>query len=232
MKKSIFKNRAIKTLAVLGVISIFSLFGFASAFGYGGGGGGGFINTDPPAAPSTGFKVIINDGQAKTGNRQVKLTLDGGNEALFMAISNDANFTGANREDYSTAKDWTLSEGNGLKTVYAKFYSQNGFATAVISDDIILGAGGVVPQVLGIKIYNFTRNLGQGSRGADVKELQLFLIGNNTGPAARALAKIGATSYFGSYTRKALLEFQLLTKGLPHTGYFGNVTRTYLNNLQ
>ena len=87
------------------------------------------------------------------------------------------------------------------------------------------------PQVLGVKIYNFKRNLGFGSRGADVKELQLFLIEKNVGPAAAALAKIGATGYFGILTRKALAEYQKSVNIKPASGYFGAITRSYVNKL-
>ena len=73
-----------------------------------------------------------------------------------------------------------------------------------------------------------TANLYFGIRGSDVKILQEYLIAQNTGPAARALSKIGATSYFGVRTRAALAEFQAKV-GIPAWGKFGPITRAYLS---
>jgi peptidoglycan hydrolase-like protein with peptidoglycan-binding domain len=69
-----------------------------------------------------------------------------------------------------------------------------------------------------------------GSRGEDVKALQQFLIDANVGPDARSLAKIGATGYFGPYTKMALAEYQK-SVGIFAGGYFGPITRAYINKL-
>lgn len=73
------------------------------------------------------------------------------------------------------------------------------------------------------------RDLQLGDEGGDVKELQLFLIEQNTGPSAQELARVGATGYFGTYTKNALGEFQLEVGIMPHMGYFGQLTRSYLS---
>ncbi len=67
-----------------------------------------------------------------------------------------------------------------------------------------------------------------GSRGSDVTILQQFLISQNTGPAAQALATVGATAYFGALTRAALAEFQAKVGINPPMGYFGPITRGYI----
>jgi hypothetical protein len=77
-------------------------------------------------------------------------------------------------------------------------------------------------------ISSLATNLGQGSRGADVTVLQQFLMSQNKGPAAQALAAIGATGYFGPYTRAALAEFQAAVGISPALGNFGPITRTYI----
>jgi peptidoglycan hydrolase-like protein with peptidoglycan-binding domain len=61
-----------------------------------------------------------------------------------------------------------------------------------------------------------------------VMTLQQFLISQNKGPAARALANAGATGHFGSLTRAALAEFQASVGIGPAIGNFGAVTRAYL----
>jgi Ice-binding-like/Putative peptidoglycan binding domain len=78
-------------------------------------------------------------------------------------------------------------------------------------------------------IRTITANLQKGSRGNDVIILQQFLVSQNKGPAARALANAGATGRFGELTRTALVEFQKNAGISPALGYFGPSTRSYLN---
>ncbi len=79
--------------------------------------------------------------------------------------------------------------------------------------------------------YNFTRDLTVGSEGADVTALQNFLIAQNKGAAARALGNVGATGYFGTYTRNAVAEYQASRGITPTLGYFGPITRADVNAL-
>ena len=58
--------------------------------------------------------------------------------------------------------------------------------------------------------------------------LQNYLISQNTGPAAQKLRTHGATSYFGILTYNALVEFQT-SVGIHATGYFGSITRAWVN---
>lgn len=77
--------------------------------------------------------------------------------------------------------------------------------------------------------YTFTHNLSLNDKGEDVKNLQKLL--NSLG---FTISKTGAgspgkeTTLFGSLTYKALQKFQK-SIGLPTTGYFGPMTREYLN---
>ncbi len=75
---------------------------------------------------------------------------------------------------------------------------------------------------------SFTKNLQLGSKGTEVQALQLYLIGANAGPLARALAAKGATGYFGPVTKAALIEFQKARKITPASGLFGPKTRAYM----
>jgi murein DD-endopeptidase MepM/ murein hydrolase activator NlpD len=67
-----------------------------------------------------------------------------------------------------------------------------------------------------------------GSQGPLVIALQGFLIAKNTGPAARTLASVGATGFFGPLTQSALIEYQLAHGITPAAGYFGPKTRAYI----
>ncbi len=74
---------------------------------------------------------------------------------------------------------------------------------------------------------SLNRDLEIGAEGNDVKLLQELLIKANRGPAAILLSKSGATGYFGSLTKTALIEYQK-AYGIPTTGYFGPITRARL----
>ena len=71
----------------------------------------------------------------------------------------------------------------------------------------------------------YTRDLTLNDQGADVTALQNFLITQNKGPQAQALAVVGATGFFGPLTQSALAEFQASVGIVPASGYFGPKTR-------
>jgi peptidoglycan hydrolase-like protein with peptidoglycan-binding domain len=77
----------------------------------------------------------------------------------------------------------------------------------------------------------YTRDLTLGDSGTDVTALQTFLIQQNKGPAAQALAAVGATGYFGPLTRAALAEYQAAVGIAPAVGYFGPITRAHLGGV-
>ena len=81
----------------------------------------------------------------------------------------------------------------------------------------------------GQQIRTITLNLTAGSRNANVTILQQFLISQNKGSAAQALARVGASAYFGALTRAALAEFQASVGISPALGNFGAMTRAYVN---
>ncbi len=98
------------------------------------GGGAGVPVTTPP----TNTSIVIAGGAANTLVREVTLTLaaTGANQ---MAISNTADFSGVSWETYAASKSWTLTAGDGTKTVYAKFRDAGGDVSTAVSDTIILG---------------------------------------------------------------------------------------------
>ena len=77
----------------------------------------------------------------------------------------------------------------------------------------------------------FMRDLEKYSEGDDVRALQSFLIEQDMGGSAKELARIGVTGYFGQYTKNALGEFQLSVGISPYAGYFGSITRLYIDNI-
>ena len=83
--------------------------------------------------------LVINQGAANTQTREVTLSLQA-NNATLMTICNDNRFIGCSLESYSTTKSWTLTEGEGEKTVYALFLSDCGANSERVSDTIVLQA--------------------------------------------------------------------------------------------
>lgn len=78
--------------------------------------------------------------------------------------------------------------------------------------------------------YTFNTNLKQGSIGADVKELQKFLNASGAQVAATGLGSKNQESInFGPATKAALIKFQKSNNIVPASGYFGPLTRNFVN---
>ena len=88
----------------------------------------------------------------------------------------------------------------------------------------VLGASLVaafaIASVAGATTYTFTKTLKQGSKGADVKNLQKFL---NECPDTKVTAAGKETTTFGAGTKKAVIAFQK-KNSLPATGTFGSLS--------
>ncbi|MBU1246591.1 hypothetical protein KJ973_03415 [Patescibacteria group bacterium] len=112
--------------------------------GGGGGGAGLFLKIfSPPIPPGPsqgnpngGFRVLINQGKKITFNRMVDLNLFAGSNTERMAISEDSSFKYAFQEQYQEEKTWTLSDGEGEKTIYVKFYTREGKSSDIFSATI------------------------------------------------------------------------------------------------
>ena len=106
------------------------------------------IQPEPtPENPEGRFSVLINNNDEYTDNKTVTLKLSAGSDTERMAISNTSDFKYASQVLYEEEISWDLSSGrdealprlyNGEYTVYAKFYTQYGVASEVVSDSIIL----------------------------------------------------------------------------------------------
>jgi len=107
-------------------------------FGYDGGGGGGGSYLPSFIPPAGGISVVINNGAAETNSRNATLVLNGGSDAVKMVISNFSDFRYAQSKTYQTIQDWILSEGEGQKNVYVKFYNKWDQPSNVVSDSINL----------------------------------------------------------------------------------------------
>ena len=76
----------------------------------------------------------------------------------------------------------------------------------------------------------FTRNLALGSTGEDVRALQKYLNSHGFPVASSGPGSPGnETLRFGGATRAALIQFQVANGISPASGYFGVITRNYVN---
>ena len=94
------------------------------------------LDTTPPSG-----SIIINAGAAFTPTRGVSLTLkatDASGSVAGMKLSNDGKAWSA-EVAYSTTQAWTLTQGDGTKTVYAMFRDAAGNWSAPVSDSIEFG---------------------------------------------------------------------------------------------
>jgi hypothetical protein len=88
-----------------------------------------------------------------------------------------------------------------------------------------LNSSGTTTASVGATTYDFTSDLTVGSTGSDVQALQTFLIGQGD------LVLATPTMYFGSLTQAALAKFQAAHNIAPAVGYFGPITRAFVNSL-
>jgi len=116
---------------------------------------GAIFNITPPGGGGTLPAVTsfaINNGAASTTSRSVTLNnACSGTPTQYMA-SESSSFSGASWQTYSTAPSFTLSSGNGTKTVYFKVKNATGESSAS-SDTIQLNeSSGTVPSVTSFAI--------------------------------------------------------------------------------
>ena len=107
------------------------------------------ITVRSDSTPPSGT-LAINNGAAYAASAEVTLTLsatDNSGSVSQMRFSNDGA-TYSVPEAYATTKNWTLTSGDGSKTVYAKFQDAAGNWSSPATDTILLDTTGpTVPTV-------------------------------------------------------------------------------------
>ncbi len=93
------------------------------------------LDTEPPF--NNKISIAKNPVYCTSPERKVELILSS-TKADYMLIYNDGNDQTSQWEPYAPTKTWVLSEGNGLKTISAKFKDFVGNESAPVSTKIIL----------------------------------------------------------------------------------------------
>jgi hypothetical protein len=91
------------------------------------------LDVTPPTNISA---AIVGAPNVPTMNIALTLAATGATE---MRISNNADFEGSNWENYDTSKTWTLTKGDGLKTVYVQFRDAAGNVSPTIQSVVTVG---------------------------------------------------------------------------------------------
>jgi hypothetical protein len=87
--------------------------------------------------PPTNTSIKINNNATTTSSVAVTLKI-GATDATQMLISSTSTFLGSAWQTYATSQTWTLSTGDGVKTVYAEFKDTVGNISTAVSDAIEL----------------------------------------------------------------------------------------------
>jgi hypothetical protein len=82
-------------------------------------------------------KIIIDVNKDYATKQEVTIDIFS-YKAKYMMISNDSGFKNAQWQDYATKLSWKLTEGQGIKRVYAKFRDSTNNLVSDATDDIIL----------------------------------------------------------------------------------------------
>jgi len=169
----------------------------------------------PETNPPTGSIVINGDAQA-TNNRSVVLTLSASDDSggsIQMCINNTSSC--ASWEPFATTKSWSLTSGNGTKTVYARFRDQWGNVNTTPSDTIILDTVAPVNGTVTATPGNTQVRLNWKGFTDALSGIDSYKVVYSTKSAPRSCSS-GTAIYTGTDTT------------YPHTGLTNGTTYYYL----
>jgi fibronectin type 3 domain-containing protein len=85
------------------------------------------------------LSITIANGDEFTNSRDVQMQLNAPSTVDYVMLSEDSALTGAVVEPFQSQRLFTLSDGDGVKTVYARFIFSDGTESGVaVSDQITL----------------------------------------------------------------------------------------------
>lgn len=191
----------------------------------------GRITFMPFSEPDWGYAIYIKDDEGYSYrylhvNNDTPGTDDGNGgaeHAYAPGLSRGSNVSAGQLIGW--VGDSGNAEGVGAH-LHFEIWSPEG--EAFNSYPSLIAAGRNIPAVQG---YYFSRDLELGDEGQDVLELQKYLNLYGYTVATSGPGSAGnETQYFGPATQAALIKFQETNKISPAVGYFGEITRTLINN--
>ncbi len=165
------------------------------------------------ASPHLHFTIYGEDGAENPFPRLVEeWTLEERIDSLEKIV-NDAD------DEDEMAEELVLQ----YRAIFLEAQKENINLSEEVED--ALEKGIAVPESVAVVL---TRDLRFGMRGADITWVQNFLIAENSGPSAVLLGEVGATGYFGTLTKNAVIEYQK-GAGLTADGVIGPKTRASID---
>ncbi len=124
----------------------------------------------------------------------------------------------------------TYSGGSLPLSVFAKLLSPSTTTDAYLKSRGFSTVSPNATDTLPVNNQYFSQNLRWGSLGSDVKSLQIYLNSHGFIISSSGAGSLGnETDTFGSLTKIALIKFQK-AHDIPATGYFGPMTRSFINS--
>ena len=93
------------------------------------------------------FSIALANDAPRTNQRNVQANLRAPDNAEAVQLAEDAAFTGAAWRSFSTTATWSLSLGDGEKTVYARYRLTDGTESVICFDDILLDTHALIKAV-------------------------------------------------------------------------------------
>jgi fibronectin type 3 domain-containing protein len=107
----------------------------------------GVLSSALSATPGI-FSININQGALYANSRNITVGLTAPAGTNLVQLSESSLFTDAHWDNFSGSKNYTLSDGDGVKQIYARFQlSGGGASTGTISDDITLDRVATIDSV-------------------------------------------------------------------------------------
>ena len=95
--------------------------------------------SSPISAYMSLLSMSINNNNKYTNSQDVSIGINTSNQATEVIFSEDSTFSDAVYESFSAHRNFKLSAGDGIKTVYARLQFADGSQSGdLLSDDIIL----------------------------------------------------------------------------------------------
>jgi len=151
-----------------------------------------------PDSPSS-LSIKINNGASHTKERDVQLTLKAKNADACKYKNEGGSWT--DYESYRTSKSWTLTEGEGKKTVYYKCKNDYGYAETSTSIYLDGTAPGPIDSLTASIDYNEVVHLAWERPTGTISEYQIYRSTSGLGD----FTKIGSTQTT-TYQDKTALE--------------------------
>jgi hypothetical protein len=165
--------------------------------------------------------VCVNNNNSFTTNASVTLTFFVYDKSgvTDMRISNDGVFDDEPWEAYSAARAWTLTGGDGLKTVYAQFRDTLGNLSAISSSDITLDTATPTSTITSpaggslIGIDNFIITGTASDTGSGLNKVEVSTDGGATWNLAT-----GTTSWSYTWTIPAAGGHTIISRATDNAG--------------